>query len=147
MASSSVADQVWEKTSTPRLHHFMKDGKYRLSLKYTPAKGKKPVRKTSQGFQTEVEARASCLLWRLSWEQGRGGTHPSHGASQETLKVDVSGSSSSAVPLQGEFKVLQDLHRVELRIFIVASRSHPRQGWASHDPCSFALHEGTPRTV
>ena len=146
MASSSLAGQVWEKTSTPRLLRFKKDGKYRLCLKYTPAKGKKAVRKTSQELQTEVGAQASSLSWRLSWEQGRGGTHPNHDASQETFKVHVSGSSS-AVPLQGEFKVLQDLHWVELRIFIVASRSHPKQGWASHDPRSFALHQSTPRTV
>ena len=43
------------------------------------------------------------------------------------------------MPLQGEFKVVPDLHWVELRILIVASRSHLRQGWASHDPCLFAL--------
>ena len=107
MASSSVADKAWEKTSTPRLLRFKKDGKCRLCLNYTPYKGKKPVKKTSQEFETEVEAQASSLSWRLSWEKGRGGTHPNHDASQETLKVHVSGSSS-AVPLQGEFKVLQD---------------------------------------
>ena len=100
--------------------------------------------KPQEQIETEAEARASSLSWRLSWEKGRRGTHPSQSASQETLDADVLRLSASAVPLQGEFKVLQDLPRVELRIFVAASRSHPRQCWASQDRGSFALPESTP---
>ena len=149
MASTSVADdQVWEKTSTPNVVRFKRDEKYRLRLNYTPCKSKTPTRITSQQqFETEDEARASALSWRLSWEQGQRGALSSQGASQETLDGDLSRSSSSTVPLQGEFKVLQDLPRVELRIFVAASRSNPRQCRASHDCCSFALPESTPGTM
>ena len=148
MASTSVADdQVWEKTSTPNVVHFKRDEKHRLRLHYTLYKSKQSTRKISQEqFETEAKAKASSLPWRLSWEQGRRGTLPSQGASQETFDGDLSRSSSSTVPLPGEFKVLQDLPRVELRIFVAASRSNPRQCSASHDCCSFALPESTPGT-
>ena len=63
MASSSVADdQVWEKTSTPRVVHFKRDGKYRLGLHYTLIRARCLPEKTSQErFDTEAEASASSL--------------------------------------------------------------------------------------
>lgn len=114
MASSSVAEQVWEKTTTPALSSYNTVGKYRLKMWYSPSKGKDPIRITSDAFDTEAEARASSLSWRLSWEQGlHGGMLPAQGASQETSGVNTSGLSSPVVPLQGELKLQQDLRRVE----------------------------------
>lgn len=95
MATSAPIGPLWAKTSAPRVHQESRCGRYRLSLRFTSSKGRKPKKKLgTRMFGTREEADAAAHGFRLSWEQGRRGK-----LIDPAMAHPATSSASSASPL------------------------------------------------